>query len=144
MQQSKFLFLLITVLFIQCKPNENIKDHLWPDVKPENKPGTYWWWMGSAVDKENLTYNLESLAEAGIGKVHVIPIYGVKGEEHRYIDFLNPKWMDMLDFTVKEANTTRETKSPVFTCTEPLQYITIITQTEKLSARNVMISLFCV
>ncbi|RLD85648.1 MAG: glycoside hydrolase, partial [Bacteroidetes bacterium] len=104
MQQSKLLFLSIIVLFTQCQPNENIKDHLWPDVKPENKPGIYWWWMGSAVDKENLTYNLESLAEAGIGNVHVIPIYGVKGEEHRYIDFLNPKWMNMLDFTVKEAS----------------------------------------
>ncbi len=76
---------------------------LWPEIKPEHKPGTYWWWMGSAVDKENLTYNLESLAEVGIGTVHVIPIYGVKGEEHRYIDFLNPKWMDVLNFTVKEG-----------------------------------------
>ena len=31
----------------------------WPTVKPEAKPGTRWWWLGSSVDSTNLTYNLE-------------------------------------------------------------------------------------
>lgn len=88
---------------IQCQPQKSSDELSWPNVKPENKPGTYWWWMGSAVDKENLTYNLESLAEVGIGNVHIIPIYGVKGEEDRYINFLSPKWMNMLAYTVDEA-----------------------------------------
>ena len=30
----------------------------WPEPQVENRPGSYWWWMGSAVDKENITYNL--------------------------------------------------------------------------------------
>ena len=68
----------------------------WPEVKTENRPGTRWWWLGSAVDKANLTWNMESLSEAGIGSVEITPIYGVKGEEVRDIKYLSPKWMEML------------------------------------------------
>ena len=102
-RQIKLLFLLPLVFIIQCQSIEKVEDHSWPEVKSVNKPGTYWWWMGSAVDEENLSYNLESLADIGIGNVHVIPIYGVKGEEDQYIDFLSPKWIDNLEFTVIEA-----------------------------------------
>ena len=97
-------YFLLGVLLLQCKPHGSIDDLSWPNVKPENKPGIYWWWMGSAVDEKNLTYNLESLAGVGIGNVHIIPIYGVKGEEERYIDFLSPSWMNMLAYTADEAN----------------------------------------
>ena len=65
-------------------------DLTWPVQKTEHLPGTYWWWMGSAVDRENLSYNLESMQTAGIGNVHIIPIYGVKGYEEKYIEFLSP------------------------------------------------------
>jgi len=99
-----FLFFVTISIFLQCQPQKNIDKLSWPKVKPENKPGTYWWWMGSAVDEKNLTNNLESLAEVGIGNVHVIPIYGVKGEEEKHIDFLTPEWMSMLAHTVAEAN----------------------------------------
>jgi len=75
----------------------------WPEQKKEHMPGTYWWWMGSAVDRENLTYNLESLHTAGIGNVHIIPIYGVRGLEESYIDFLSPAWMEVLSHTLDEA-----------------------------------------
>jgi len=68
-----------------------------------SKPWTYWWWMGSAVDKEGITYNLEEFASAGIGGVHIIPIYGVKGYDDKFIDFLSPKWMEMLDYTSAEC-----------------------------------------
>ena len=30
----------------------------WPAVRPEARPATRWWWLGSAVDASNLTYNL--------------------------------------------------------------------------------------
>ncbi len=73
------------------------------DSPPEAKPGTYWWWMGSAVDSVNLRENLRSLREAGIGGVLVVPIYGVKGAEDRFVNFLSPRWMRLFDFAVKEA-----------------------------------------
>ncbi len=75
----------------------------WPEVKPEAKPGTRWWWMGSAVDSAGLTYCLESYAKAGIGAVEITPIYGVKGNESREIDFLSPRWMRMLGHTEAEG-----------------------------------------
>jgi hypothetical protein len=69
-----------------------------------SKPWTYWWWMGSAVDKENITYNLEEFARAGIGGVHIIPIYGVKGYEDKFTDYLSPKWMELFSYTASECN----------------------------------------
>ena len=35
----------------------------WPAVRPEARPATRWWWLGSAVDATNLTYNLEEYAK---------------------------------------------------------------------------------
>jgi hypothetical protein len=52
------------------------------------KPWAYWWWMGSAVDEKNITANLEDYAKAGFGGMHIIPIYGVKGEESKFIPYL--------------------------------------------------------
>jgi alpha-L-rhamnosidase len=68
------------------------------------KPWAYWWWMGSAVTKEGISQNLSDYAKAGFGGMHIIPIYGVKGEEKNFIPYLSPAWFEMLDFTVKEAN----------------------------------------
>src|SRR5690349_1082610 len=78
-------------------------DQVWPEVTGSSKPWTRWWWPGSAVDKANLTKQLEAIAAAGIGGVEITPIYGPKGAEDRYVDFLSPKWMEMLDHTTREA-----------------------------------------
>jgi alpha-L-rhamnosidase len=67
------------------------------------KPWAYWWWMGSAVDEKNITANLEDYAKAGFGGLHIIPIYGVKGEEERFIPYLGTQWLKMLDHTVQEG-----------------------------------------
>lgn len=68
-----------------------------------NGPWTYWWWPGSAVDEANITRNLERYAAAGLGGVHIIPIYGAMGYEDRYIPYLSPRWMQVLSHTVSEA-----------------------------------------
>jgi hypothetical protein len=44
-------------------------------------PYIYWWWMGSRVDSAGLAMNLDSFQTAGFGGVHIIPIYGKKGEK---------------------------------------------------------------
>jgi hypothetical protein len=82
---------------------EEDDDVSWPEITRKAKPGTRWWWMGSAVDSANITYNLETLSRAGIGGVEITPIYGVKGRETQYIDYLSPQWMKMLAFTLSEA-----------------------------------------
>ena len=75
----------------------------WPPAAREAKPWTYWWWMASAVDPGNLTRELERYRDAGLGGVHIIPIYGAKGYEDRFIEYLSPKWMERLRHTVTEA-----------------------------------------
>ena len=76
----------------------------WPEMNVEAKPAARWWWMGSAVDEKNLTYNLEEYARAGMGTMEITPIYGVQGNEERDIPFLSPRWMEMLRYTESEAS----------------------------------------
>jgi hypothetical protein len=59
--------------------------------------------MGSAVDNENLTRELTEFAAAGLGGVEITPIYGAKGYEDRFIDFLSPKYVAMLAHTAAEG-----------------------------------------
>jgi len=75
----------------------------WPTLNSEMHPGARWWWMGSAVDKTNLTYNLEEYARVGMGTVEVTPIYGVQNNDKNNIPFLSPKWMEMLGHTITET-----------------------------------------
>ncbi len=75
----------------------------WPAITKECRPWTYWWWMGSAVDRAELTRHIEAYRAADMGGVHVIPIYGAAGYENRYIPYLTPKWMEMLRHTANEA-----------------------------------------
>lgn len=110
--KSKLLIALIMAIALNsCTQMENASQKeegqvvgVWPELEKENKPWTRWWWMGSAVDKENIGFLLEEYAQAGIGGVEIAPIYGAKDYEDRYIEFLSPKWMDMLQFTVKKAD----------------------------------------
>ncbi|GHT38751.1 glycosyl hydrolase family 2 [Bacteroidia bacterium] len=95
-----FLFAIACSLWSGCKANS---DTSWPEITQEAKPWTRWWWLGSDVDSVNLTYNLEALSRAGIGGVEITPLYGVKGRESSYIDYLSPRWMAMLAFTEVEA-----------------------------------------
>ena len=96
---------LLFITYIGCDSQTGPESEMiWPLAKIEHRPGTYWWWMGSAVDAKNITYNLENLNDAGIGGVTIVPIYGVMGEEERFIDYLNPDWMTMLAHTVREAD----------------------------------------
>jgi len=75
----------------------------WPEVTRDCKPWAINWWLGSAVDKENLAKELERYRASGLGGIHIVPIYGAKGAEARYIDYLSPKWLEMLKFAVEEA-----------------------------------------
>jgi hypothetical protein len=75
----------------------------WPTITNETRPWSRWWWLGSAVDRENLTSLLTQYRAAGFGGLEICPIYGAKGAESRYLDFLSPQWMEMLAHTTTEA-----------------------------------------
>ena len=76
----------------------------WPTPTTEAKPGTRWWWLGSAVDQENLKWNLSEYSKHGIGAVEITPIYGVQGNEANNIPFLSDQWLNMLRYTQQQAD----------------------------------------
>lgn len=90
----RIIFLLVFVIFGGAVDAQNIST---------TKPWTFWWWMGSAVKKQDITHQLETFQKAGVGGVHIIPIYGAKGAEEDFIPFLSKKWLDMMEHTVKEG-----------------------------------------
>src|SRR5439155_312264 len=59
--------------------------------------------MGSAVDSENLTAELKTLAAAGIGGVEVTSIYGVHGYERAFVPYLSDPWIELLLHAAAEA-----------------------------------------
>ena len=99
LRRNKFAGLTLTLASLF---SANCQAQLLPTPAQEAKPGIRWWWMGSAVDKENLKWSLDEYAKAGIGAVEITPLYGVKGNEKNDIPYLSPKWMDMLQFVEKE------------------------------------------
>ncbi|MBC3846552.1 glycoside hydrolase [Winogradskyella echinorum] len=108
MQKTILLACTLLFLFVEsCSEKQNnisIENETEISSKSQTKTWTRWWWMGSAVDSVNIKSNLIDLHKVGIGGVEIAPIYGVKGEEENYIDYLTPKWMNMLSYTTKIAD----------------------------------------
>ncbi len=75
----------------------------WPTQTADSRPWTRWWWLGSAVDENELTWQLDQFAGAGLGGVEICPIYGAKGWEDRYVPFLSAHFVAMLGHTTQEA-----------------------------------------
>ncbi|WP_459490106.1 glycosyl hydrolase [Aquirufa sp. ROCK-SH2] len=74
-----------------------------PAAFSTSKPWAYWWWPGSAVNEKSITYNLEAFAKQGFGGLHIIPIYGAKGFENQFLNYLSADWKAKFAFTLKEA-----------------------------------------
>ena len=75
----------------------------WPALTSQTRPWVWWWWHGSAVDQTNLTHELQRFHDAGLGGVQITTIYGAKGEEAHDIPYLTPAWLEMMGYTVDEA-----------------------------------------
>ena len=96
---KRFLFLMVCCVFAATVVAQS-----WPDVKNEAKAGARWWWLGSAVDKENLQWNIKQYADHGIGSLEITPLYGVQGNQANNIPYLSDKWMEMLRETQAYGN----------------------------------------
>jgi hypothetical protein len=98
-------FLCVLFLFaITAAVGAQAPDPLaWPKIERAARPWTYWWWPGSAVKEADITAQLKTFKAAGLGGVHIIPIYGPKGRDAECIDFLSPRWMAVLAHTVRTA-----------------------------------------
>ncbi len=93
----------IVVLIILFSCLQMFAQIQWPVITQTVKPWTRWWWQGSAVDKKNLTIAMEKYKAAGLGGMEITPIYGVKGHEDKFIDYLSPRWVDMLQHSLQEG-----------------------------------------
>ena len=89
-----FVFVWVFTLNAQNSPSTVVETS--PPSMLSAKPGTRWWWHGSAVDRENLQWSLDQYAQAGIGTVEITPIFGVQGNEKNDRPFLSPEWMQSL------------------------------------------------
>lgn len=91
--------LLVTAFLLSCCLFMSAQD--WPAPGGDSRPGSRWWWLGSAVDTANLSHNIREYARAGLGSLEITPIYGVKGNEANDIQYLSPEWMRMLRHAYK-------------------------------------------
>lgn len=99
LKKNIWLVFFLSLILCEFLPAQE----LWPEITSEMKPWTRWWWMGAAVDEKNLDEAVTDLASVGFGGVEVTPIYGAKGFEDRYVEFLSEEWLDMLAFTIKKG-----------------------------------------
>ena len=108
-QRVRRILAVLTCLVPLCLPRPAAAQQpaqgapAWPEVSREARPWTRWWWHGSAVDEANLTRELEEMRGAGLGGVEITPIYGVAGAEDQFIDYLTPRWLDVFEHTLREA-----------------------------------------
>ena len=65
------------------------------------RPHTRWWWMGNALTKEDITWQLDQMQQQGIGGVEQItmePVY-----ERGNHPYLSPEYFDLLLHAIAEA-----------------------------------------
>lgn len=65
------------------------------------RPHTRWWWMGNALTKEDITWQLEQMHQQGIGGVEQItmnPVY-----ERGNHPYLSPEYFDLVRHAIQEA-----------------------------------------
>ena len=98
MYKKIWLTTILAILFVLS--NAQIK---WPAITQTSKPWARWWWQGSAVNKKDITANMQDYKTAGLGGLEITPIYGVYGYEKEFINFLSPQWMQMLGHTLTEG-----------------------------------------
>ena len=94
--------LLVAVSLCSCSEVQKPQVE-WPTITPEMKPWTRWWWMGSAVNEKDLNVALEAYQKAGLGGVEITPIYGVRGTEDQFVEYLSPEWVEHFTYTLREA-----------------------------------------
>ncbi len=95
---------LIVLCCLHCGVMAKADKGSWPfEITAMHRPGTYWWCPGSAWDTKSINWNLENLKAGGIGTAHIVPIYGAKGYEDRYITYLSEEWIDSLQYILQKA-----------------------------------------
>lgn len=73
------------------------------DFKDIERPWLWWYWLGSAVDRDGIDWHWEQFKNMGYGGASIAATYGVTGYESEYIPFMSPKWIEMLNYTAQKG-----------------------------------------
>jgi hypothetical protein len=95
-----------TSVFASTAPEPADLYRLFKDPLPIYRPFVRWWWNGDKVEKTELARELRLMKEAGIGGVEINPIKfpaHTDDMDKPSIKWLSPEWIDLLQFTLKEA-----------------------------------------
>ncbi len=65
------------------------------------RPHTRWWWMGNAITKKDLTWQLQQMHEQGIGGVEQITMEEVY--EKGNVPYLSEEYLDLVVHGIREA-----------------------------------------
>ncbi len=118
MKRKWFLFtplclagFLFVFLFSCDKENESAIDNLYQQFQQADEkysPGVWWWWNGNALTQKEIIRQLDTLKNAGIGEVSVVPMEIPEDVESlpqgfEKLKWMSPKWKKMLEFTIKQA-----------------------------------------
>ncbi len=97
---------VLTLGFVSCSSNASVRESGelgWPEITMQHKPWSRWWWPASAVGKADIDTMLTKYSEAGLGGLEVTTIYGAKGYEDNYLEYLSPEWMELFTYTLDKA-----------------------------------------
>ena len=86
-------------------PDPDLYRHF-KDPATIHRPFVRWWWNGDKVERTELSRELRLMKEAGIGGVEINPIkFPARTDDmgKPAIQWLSPEWVDLLQFTLKEA-----------------------------------------
>ena len=101
----KNLFLLALILLVASCTTENVSYYTLKSsfLNPPNsaKPGVYWYFMDGNQDKGEMTADLESMKEVGIG--HVLFLEVNVGVPQGPVKFLSEEWQNNFTHAVREC-----------------------------------------
>jgi len=111
MKRYPFLLLLLLAFFV-C--GELAAQKTYPAERHPfsvtSKPYTRYWWFASEIEKDDVRYNLDWLKAHGFGGVEVAWVYPLNRfnpKDTSYTprqEWLSPEWTQIVDFTVKYAD----------------------------------------
>lgn len=104
--RNKTLYLVLLLITLLKLPTVAQQINL-KQINSTEKPWLWWYWLGSAVDKEGIDWHLQQFKDMGFGGASVAATYGVNGYEDKYVPFMSPKWIDYINYTAdkfREAN----------------------------------------
>jgi hypothetical protein len=111
MKSSIQLIALSLLLITACDRPAQTTEYSYPgNFTLSSKPYARYWWFASMIQKEDVRYNLNWLKSHGFGGVEVAWVYPLNRfnkNDTSYTprqEWLSPDWTEIVDFTVKYAD----------------------------------------